>query len=85
MSVMTEPETLGDWLRELRRRRGEKAGNPMRPMTQGQLARSLGVHRVTVAHWEDGTYRPLPIFLKTLTYLGRDVGLEPPPKEDTDG
>lgn len=31
-------------------------------MTQAQLAESLGVHRSTVAHWEQGIY-PVPNWL----------------------
>jgi transcriptional regulator with XRE-family HTH domain len=70
MATMTETETLGDWLRQLRQRRG---------LTQRELARTLGVSVGTIKRWEGDTSYPVPIFRRVLATLGRDVGLGPLP------
>jgi putative transcriptional regulator len=55
-------------LKRLRERRG---------LTQAQLATRIGVHRVTVATWETGRYRPsidlLPRLAKALKVSVADL------------
>lgn len=55
-------------LKRLRERRG---------LTQAQLASRIGVHRVTIATWETGRYRPsidaLPRLAKALNVKVTDL------------
>lgn len=49
----------------------------LRGLTQEALARELGVTFSTVNGWENGKHTPMPLLLKALIKLGRDIGLDP--------
>lgn len=70
MSLVSEIQTLGDWLRELRARLG---------LSQRAFARKLGMATSTVARWELGLITPHPLHRRILAHLGRDAGLPPMP------
>lgn len=60
-----DPEAIKD----LRRRLG---------LTQESLAALIGVDHATYWRWEQGRTRPLPVFVRELERLARDV-----PADDT--
>ncbi len=47
-----------------------------RGLTQTELARIVGVSRVTVSRWENSKVQPNPLTLKTLSYLTRNHSFE---------